>query len=115
MEVTGLGWLGTRTDHAAELARFYSEVLGLRLVHSEPDFWVFALPDGQHVEVFGPTYPGKDHFAAPVAGFAVRDLTAAVSELRVLGIELLGEPGPTWQQFRAPDGNVYELVSHDTG
>jgi hypothetical protein len=23
----------------------------------------------------------------------------------------LGEPGPTWQHFRGPDGNVYELVS----
>ena len=26
----------------------------------------------------------------------------------------LGEPGPTWQHFRGPDGNVYELVASDT-
>jgi protein O-GlcNAc transferase len=25
-------------------------------------------------------------------------------------VELLGEPGPSWQHFRAPDGNVYELT-----
>jgi hypothetical protein len=31
--------------------------------------------------------------------------------LRDAGIELLGEPGPTWQHFRGPDGNVYELVA----
>jgi catechol 2,3-dioxygenase-like lactoylglutathione lyase family enzyme len=49
--------------------------------------------------------------AGPVVGFAVRDLPAAVDELRRAGVELLGEPGPTWQHFRGPDGNVYELVT----
>jgi hypothetical protein len=34
-----------------------------------------------------------------------------VAELRAAGVELLGEPGPTWQHFRGPDGNVYELVA----
>lgn len=46
-----------------------------------------------------------------MVGFAVRDLPSAVDELRAAGAELLGEPGPTWQQFRGPDGNVYELVA----
>ena len=41
----------------------------------------------------------------------VKDLPAAVQELREAGIELLGESGPTWQHFRGPDGNVYELVA----
>lgn len=112
VEITGLGWCGTRTDRAGELAHFYEHVLGLRLVHTEPDFWVFELLDGRHVEVFGSGYPGKEHFGTgPVAGFAVRNLPAAVEELRRAGVELLGEPGPTWQHFRGPDGNVYELVA----
>jgi catechol 2,3-dioxygenase-like lactoylglutathione lyase family enzyme len=112
MEVIGLGWAGTRTDRAPDLARFYRDVLGLQLVHTEPDFWVFALPDGRHVEVFGAGYPGKEHFeTGPVVGFAVTDLAQAVQELRDAGIALVGEPGPTWQHFRGPDGNVYELVS----
>ena len=52
-----------------------------------------------------------EHFdRGPDVGFAVRDLPA-VQELRDAGIELLGEPGPTWQHFRGPDGNVYELVA----
>jgi hypothetical protein len=38
-------------------------------------------------------------------------LAAAVAELQAAGIELLGEPGPSWQHFRGPDGNVYELVT----
>jgi len=72
MEITGLGWCGTRTGRCSELA----------------------------------------HFATgPVVGFAVRDLAAAVEELRRAGVELLGEPGPMWQHFRGPDGNVYELVT----
>ncbi|WP_344791533.1 VOC family protein [Gryllotalpicola daejeonensis] len=112
MEITGLGWCGTRTERATELAAFYENVLGLTPAHTEPGFWVFRLPDGRNVEVFGPDYPGKDHFdTGPVAGFAVRDLQEAVAELQAAGIELLGEAGPTWQHFRGPDGNVYELVA----
>jgi catechol 2,3-dioxygenase-like lactoylglutathione lyase family enzyme len=107
MEITGLGWCGTRTGRGSELALFYEHVLGLRLVHAEADFWVFELPDGRHVEIFGSSYPGRDHFATgPVVGFAVRDLAAAVDELIRAGVELLGEPGPAWQHFRGPDGNV---------
>jgi catechol 2,3-dioxygenase-like lactoylglutathione lyase family enzyme len=112
MDVIGLGWSGTRTDQAEALAQFYREVLGLALVHSEPHFWVFELRDGRHVEVFGREYPGKDHFeTGPVVGFAVRDLAKAVEELQKAGTELLGQPGPSWQHFRGPDGNVYELVA----
>jgi catechol 2,3-dioxygenase-like lactoylglutathione lyase family enzyme len=116
MEITQLGWVGTRTERAAELAHFYEHVLGLSLWHTEPDFWVFELPDGNHVEVFGPRASGHDHFTTgPVAGFAVRDLPAAVEELEAAGVELLGEAGPTWQHFRGPDGNVYELVADPRG
>jgi predicted enzyme related to lactoylglutathione lyase len=112
MEIAGLGRCGTRMDHSRELAQFYEHVLGLRLVHVETDFWVVELPDRRHVEVFGSRSPGTEHFATgPVVDFAVRDLPAAVDELRRAGIELLGEPGPTLQQFRGPDGNVYELVT----
>ena len=112
MEITSLGWCGTRTDRSPELAHFYEHVLGLTLVCTETDFWVFELPDGRHAEVFGSSYPGKDHCTTgPVVGFVVRDITTAVDELRKAGVELLGEPGPAWQHFRGPDGNVYELVT----
>jgi catechol 2,3-dioxygenase-like lactoylglutathione lyase family enzyme len=51
MEITGLGWCGTRTEHASELAHFYEHVLGLKLVLAEPGFWVFELPDGNVYEL----------------------------------------------------------------
>ena len=112
MDVTGLGWCGTRAEHDEQLAHFYEHVLGLRSEHAEPGLRVFGLLDGRHVEVFGPLYPGREHFdSGPALGLAVRDLPAAGDELRSAGIELLGEPGPTWQHFRGPDGNVYELVA----
>jgi len=73
MEITGLGWCGTRTGRCSELAHFYEHVLGLRLVHTEAEFWVFELPDGRHATIFGSSYPGKEHSAVgPVVGFAVR-------------------------------------------
>ena len=62
MEITGLGWCGTRTGRGGELAYFYEHVLGLRLVHTELDFWVFELPGGRHVEVFGIGYLGQGVF-----------------------------------------------------
>jgi catechol 2,3-dioxygenase-like lactoylglutathione lyase family enzyme len=111
MEITGLGWLGTRTDQAEALAGFYRDVLGLQETLTSDGFWMFTLPDGYNVEVFADGQ-GKGHFrTGPVAGFAVRDLPAAVAELRAAGVELLGEPGESWQHFRGPDGNVYELVA----
>jgi hypothetical protein len=73
MEITGLGWYGARTGRCSELAHFYEHVLGLRLVHTEAEFWVFELPDGRHATIFGSSYPGKEHSAVgPVVGFAVR-------------------------------------------
>jgi len=50
VDVTGLGWCGTRTERSSQLARFYEHVLRLKLVHTEPEFWVFELPDGRRVE-----------------------------------------------------------------
>jgi catechol 2,3-dioxygenase-like lactoylglutathione lyase family enzyme len=115
MHVVGLGWVGTRTDRAPELSKFYEQVLGLPVVYREEEFWVHELPDGHHVEVFGLGYPGKGHLqTGPVVGFEVDDLAGAMEELREAGVEMLGAAGPTWQHFRGPDGNVYELVQRSS-
>ena len=112
MNITGLRWAGVRSDRAEALARFFADVLGLRLIRGQPDMWVFELPDGPHVEVFGPSDTDHEHFTTgPVIGFAVEDLPSAVDELRSRGVELVGEPGPAWQHFRGPDGNVWELFA----
>ena len=110
LHVFGLAWLGVRTSHHDAQAAFFEDVLGMSVGHREPGMTAFDLADGSQVEVFSPTFPGKSHFVTgPVAGFAVGDLDAARSRLHQRGFELLGTMGPSWQHFRAPDGNVYEL------
>ncbi len=110
MEIKGIGWLGVRSSKADDLVRFFQDTLSLEVAYHEEAFWAFDLPDGSQIEVFGEAFPGKAHLTTgPVVGFLVDDLAASVTELEQHGIELLGEPGPSWQHFRGPDGRVYEL------
>ncbi len=51
----------------------------------------------------------------PLARVDPWDGDAAVAELRRAGVRLVGTPGPTWQHFVGPDGNVYEVVSAARG
>jgi catechol 2,3-dioxygenase-like lactoylglutathione lyase family enzyme len=117
MELLKIGWLGTRTGHAAEMADLLQTVLGLRLVHRDLDMWVFQLPDGSKVEVFGPTSHNEHFTTGPVPGFLVDDLASATEELRAAGVSIVsgptfwpGEDGVGWVHFRAPDGRLYEIT-----
>ena len=92
----------TRTDRSAELAYFYEHVLGLKPVHAEPDVWIFELLEGRMFGVRRGLSQPCAFSTGPVAGFAMCDLPAAVEELRRAGIEMLGEPEPSWQHFRGP-------------
>src|SRR4051812_30331132 len=100
---------------------FATEVLGLRLAGEDgEDFVELALPDGAKLELFGsgavPEGPWLAGANPVVAGFLVEDIQGAREELEAApGVEVLGElrltpDGYAWQYFRAPDGNVYELV-----
>ncbi len=115
--ITGLGWVGTRTERYAETTAFFRDVLELPVAFVGEHQAVFTLPGGALVEVFGPGDPDHDHFdTGPVAGFFVDDIEAARAHLERAGVELLGPLGGTresgrWAHFRAPDGNVYELTS----
>ena len=117
MEIKGLAWAGTRTAEYDATVRLFREVLGLRVAHERPDFAVFLMPNGDAAEVFGPSDTEHVHFdSGPVVGFLVDDVVAARAELEGAGtVDLIGPlrkwPGGTASQhFRAPDGNVYEVV-----
>jgi catechol 2,3-dioxygenase-like lactoylglutathione lyase family enzyme len=117
MKIIKLGWLGTRTERAEQTVAFLRGVLGLRPEpQQEPGFWLFKLPDGSKVEVFGPDSATNRHFTTgPVAGFLVDDVQGAAAELRSAGVEILLESGVdasgnAWVHFRAPDGNIYEFT-----
>jgi catechol 2,3-dioxygenase-like lactoylglutathione lyase family enzyme len=117
MELLKIGWLGTRTGKAAEMADLLQTVLGLRLVHTDLDMWVFQLPDGSKVEVFGPRSHNEHFTTGPVPGFLVDDLASATEELRSAGVPIVsgptfwpGEDDVGWVHFRAPDGRLYEIT-----
>ena len=117
MKAKGLVWLGTRTRNFDDTVRFFGDTLGLNAVHEEPDFTVFKLPNGDTVEVFGPTDEDHEHFdTGPVAGFLVDDVAGARADLESAGVEFIGpvhgaDDGGSWSHFRGPDGNVYEITT----
>ena len=117
MKAEGLVWLGTRTRKFDDTVRFFGDTLGLRREHSEPDFAVFKLPNGDTVEVFGPGDKDHEHFATgPVAGFQVDDVREARADLEEAGITFVGpvheaDDDGSWSHFTAPDGNIYEITA----
>ena len=94
MEITGLGWCGTRNDRSTELASFHEHVLGLRLVHTESDFWVFELPDGRHSRYSATVTPARS-ISAPVRSSA----SLCVTCQRQANLAAL--PRARWQRTRA--------------
>jgi catechol 2,3-dioxygenase-like lactoylglutathione lyase family enzyme len=115
--VKGLVWVGTRTEHYKKMVAFYRDTLRLSLDYEEGEFAIFKLADGSKAEVFGPSDTEHTHFSTgPIVGFLVDDVKSARKRLEAVGIEFIGpvhewEPtGEAWSHFRAPDGNVYEIV-----
>jgi catechol 2,3-dioxygenase-like lactoylglutathione lyase family enzyme len=112
-----IGWLGTRTQKAQEMVELLGSVLGIPFHHGEEDFWVFQLPDGSKVEVFGPRSSNPHFIIGPVPGFLIDDVDAAAEELRAANDPIVsgpirweGEDDVAWVHFLAPDGNIYELT-----
>jgi len=116
VEVTGLSWVGTRTERFNEMTRFFGEVMGLDRDDEQPGFVSFKTPRGNKVEVFDIDESDHDFMTTgPAVGFAVTDIDEARSELEAAGIEFMAptqsEREFRWAHFRGPDGNIYEITS----
>jgi catechol 2,3-dioxygenase-like lactoylglutathione lyase family enzyme len=112
VEILGLVFAGTATERSAEMSAFVAGALGLRrVVIGGTGAHMFELPDGSHFAVHGPREEAETSRAI---GFRVRDVDAAVAELRAAGIEV-DDPQENerfrYAHFRAPDGKLYELVA----
>ena len=116
MKVRGIVWLGVQTDRFDEMATLLRALTGVAPPVEEPGLNLWRLPNGDLIELFAdgtkPTFG-----AAPVVGFLVDDLEASRRDIEAAGATIVGGYGPNddgYQSvhFRAPDGNVYELV-HD--
>ena len=109
MQITGLGFVGTRTPRRAEMAAFLRDVLRLDAsVLPGVDADLFQLPDGSSFTVVDAAEPER------TVGFTVADLGNAVMELRHAGMETDHEVSSNrrfrYADFRAPDGQLYELI-----
>ena len=119
MTVRSLGWLGVRTSKAAAMCAFYRDVLGLEVIRELPGATWFRLADGTEAHVYAEEDEHHGFFGGgPVVGFAVDSFAATRAAMISAGVEFLyPEPqrdgGRAWQHFRAPDGNVYEIIGPD--
>ncbi len=114
MDVHAIVWMGVQTARFEEMQAFMSSLLGAPPPVSEPGFALWDLPSGDLVELFAegrkPTFG-----TAPVVGLLVDDMEEARRRLEAAGAEVVGGYGPNEDgyeavHFRAPDGNVYEVV-----
>ncbi len=119
MKVLSLGWLGVRTLRSAEMSRFYRDVLGIELLAEDSTSTRFRLADGTEAHVYGSADSEHRFFGAgPVVGFQVDSFRGAYEALTRAGTEFIyptpqRAAGKAWQHFRAPDGNVYEIIGPD--
>ncbi|HZQ81963.1 MAG TPA: VOC family protein [Gaiellaceae bacterium] len=112
MRILGLVFAGTSTARRPEMARFLRETLGLEQVRvGGIDADVFEFPDGARFVVADPGGMGQ---TSRSVGFLIESLDEAMLELRAVGVEVGDEPGENELQryvhFRAPDGELYELI-----
>jgi len=101
------------------MSDFYRDVLCLELLSVDSTSSRFRLEDGTEAHVYGADDSEHAFFgSSPVIGFEVESFLAAYEELAKAGVEFIYlEPqraqGKAWQHFRAPDGNVYEIIGPD--
>jgi catechol 2,3-dioxygenase-like lactoylglutathione lyase family enzyme len=114
------GWMGVRTDAFDGMVSIYREGLGLRMLDMREGDARFALADGTQIHVYAGNDVDHGFFgAAPVVAFEVDDFEVSRARLEAAGAIFIGSPQQDaearWNHFRAPDGNVYEIIEHIGG
>ena len=116
MNILGVIFVGSSSDHRDEMAAFAEQVLGLApatVDGIEAD--LFDLPDGSRFAVASAGGMGTER----TIGFLVAGIDAALAELRSAGVETDNEISENaeyrYVHFRAPDGGLYELVERRAG
>ncbi|MET0887968.1 MAG: VOC family protein [Mycetocola sp.] len=113
MRITGITFVGTRTDARPAMTRFVRDVLRLTASPAVDgmDADLFSMPDGSSFAVTPGVAPTEDD---RTVGFLVDDLDDARRELLSSEVEVDEEISTNAQfrylHFRAPDGHLYELL-----
>lgn len=116
MQVKALVWLGVKTQQFDAMTALYRDVMELTMFQGDGASSRFTLQNGTEVHVYGPADEDHDFFGTgPVVGFLVDDVDQARAEMEAAGVTFIGEVQHSatrvWNHFRAPDGNVYELIA----
>jgi glyoxylase I family protein len=116
--IESVRFVGLRTDAFAEMTALYREVLGLAPEREAPGAAWFRAADGTSIHLYTAGDPDHGFFGAgPVVGFLVDDFVAARAAMVARGFVFIGDPqrddGAVWNHYRAPDGNVYELIGRE--
>ena len=113
-----LAFLGVRAsspDAFAATVGLYRDLLGQEPFLEDATSVRFRAADGTEIHVYVPADEDHDFFgAAPVVGLVVDDFDGARARMVAAGIAFEGEPqragDAVWNHYRAPDGNVYEIM-----
>ena len=98
-------------------ARFYSDVLGLKMKKELP-YLVLLDSDGVDMVLGAAEEPSKVDYpkgSAVVLGFQTKNLLESIGQLQAKGVSLIHStpqdfPGGKFIAFRDPSGNVHELL-----
>lgn len=110
-----VSFLGLRTQAFAEMRSLYLDGFALPVIHDTPGAVWFGLADQAELHLYAESDSYHEYFGTgPVPGHYVDDFAASVERLDSHGVQWLTEPdtaaGRTWRHYRAPDGNVYEVM-----
>jgi catechol 2,3-dioxygenase-like lactoylglutathione lyase family enzyme len=117
MLINGIVFAGSSTAARPQMSAFIQTVLGLQQIHVDGvEADLFELPDGSAFAVSSVGGMGETERSL---GFLVDDIEAAAAQLRAAGIETDEEISANSRQryvhFRAPDGQLYELIERLSG
>lgn len=113
--MTAVSFIGLRTAHFQAMRQLYADGYGLPVLHETSGVVWFGLADDAELHVYADSDDYHAFFGAgPVVGLIVDDFPDMVQRLSKSGVEWLTEParagGRVWRHYRAPDGNVYEVM-----
>jgi len=117
--ITRLGQIQLRAHDVERAAKFYSEVLGLKLLFKAPPNLAFLDCFGVRLMIDKPEKPEFDH-PGSILYFAVPDIQAAHAKMKEAGTHFEDEPHliarmpdhDLWMTFfRDTEGNLMGLMS----
>ncbi len=113
----GIAWVGLYANDLQQLASFYQDKLGLRLIEHDESCYIFDVGAGALFEIWGNGHASPQrkttHEQSMVIGFLVECIEPAIASLKEKGVspdtEICGYLGTRWVYYSDSEGNRFEL------